>query len=163
GGEERHRAPAGDGQGRAQGQGSRGSAGSSRHDRTGSAGAAEVARTAVCSAQCFTGGARMHWIVAGLIAGVGAFFADYVTWGAGFERPLRRPLARPPVPVLTPCRPIAERWLAGVSSPPAQRRMRMGPMFSSPALEDGSGSSHSCSSFGRSAALITGDEGDAGL
>jgi hypothetical protein len=26
----------------------------------------------------------MHWIVAGLIAGVGAFFADYVMWGKVF-------------------------------------------------------------------------------
>src|SRR5205823_15080453 len=29
----------------------------------------------------------MHWIVAGLIAGVGAFFADYVTWGKVFTGP----------------------------------------------------------------------------
>ena len=29
----------------------------------------------------------MHWIVAGLIAGVGAFFADYVTWGKIFTGP----------------------------------------------------------------------------
>lgn len=29
----------------------------------------------------------MHWIVAGLIAGVGAFFADYVMWGKVFTGP----------------------------------------------------------------------------
>jgi hypothetical protein len=29
----------------------------------------------------------MHWIVAGLIAGVGAFFADYVMWGKVFSGP----------------------------------------------------------------------------
>ncbi len=29
----------------------------------------------------------MHWIVAGLIAGVGAFFADYVMWGKVFAGP----------------------------------------------------------------------------
>ena len=28
----------------------------------------------------------MHWIVAGLIAGVGAFFADYVMWGKVFTK-----------------------------------------------------------------------------
>src|SRR2546422_10891378 len=29
----------------------------------------------------------MNWIVAGLIAGVGAFFADYVMWGKVFTAP----------------------------------------------------------------------------
>src|SRR5256885_3189671 len=29
----------------------------------------------------------MNWIVAGLIAGVGAFFADYVMWGKVFTGP----------------------------------------------------------------------------
>jgi hypothetical protein len=29
----------------------------------------------------------MHWIVAGLIAGVGAFFADWVMWGKVFTGP----------------------------------------------------------------------------
>src|SRR2546423_13473326 len=28
----------------------------------------------------------MHWIVAGLIAGVGAFFADFVMWGKVFTK-----------------------------------------------------------------------------
>src|SRR2546430_15034554 len=54
-------------------------------------------------------------------------------------------------------------WLAGTSSAPAQRRIRIGPTYSSLALDDGSGSSHSFSSFGGSAALITGDDGEAGL
>jgi len=63
----------------------------------------------------------------------------------------------------TPCWLIAALWLAGISSAHAQRRMRIGPTSSSLALDDGSGSSHSFSSFGGSAALITGDDGEAGL
>src|SRR5881396_2706422 len=35
----------------------------------------------------FVGGAPMNWIVAGLIAGVGAFFADNVMWGKVFTGP----------------------------------------------------------------------------
>jgi hypothetical protein len=45
----------------------------------------------------------------------------------------------------------------------AQRRIRIGPTFSSLSLEDLSGSSHSFSSFGGSAALITGDDGESGI
>src|SRR5439155_1070024 len=41
--------------------------------------------------------------------------------------------------------------------------VRIGPTYSSVSLEDGSGSSHSFSSFGGSVALITGDEGETGL
>src|SRR2546429_7774859 len=63
----------------------------------------------------------------------------------------------------TPCWLIAALWLAGISSAHAQRRIRIGPTYSSLALDDGSGSSHSFSSFGGSAALITGDDGEAGL
>ena len=57
----------------------------------------------------------------------------------------------------------AALWLAGVSSADAQRRVRIGPTYSSLSLEDGSGSSHGFSSFGGSVALITGDEGETGL
>src|SRR5437764_8363665 len=63
----------------------------------------------------------------------------------------------------TPCWLIAALWLAGISSAHAQRRTRSGPTSASLALDDGSGSSHSFSSFGGSAALITGDDGEAGL
>src|SRR5882762_5348172 len=44
-----------------------------------------------------------------------------------------------------------------------QRRLRVGPTYSSITLEDVSGNAHSFSSFGGSAALITGDEGETGL
>src|SRR5205807_8024666 len=41
----------------------------------------------------------MHWIVAGLIAGVGAFFADYVMWGKVFTGPEMRAFGTmPPTP-----------------------------------------------------------------
>ncbi len=41
----------------------------------------------------------MHWIVAGLIAGVGAFFADYVMWGKVFTGPAMRAFGTmPPTP-----------------------------------------------------------------
>jgi hypothetical protein len=41
----------------------------------------------------------MHWIVAGLIAGVGAFFADYVMWGKVFTGPEMRGFGTmPPTP-----------------------------------------------------------------
>ena len=55
--------------------------------------------------------------------------------------------------------------LALLSAPSAhaQRRVRIGPTYSSISLEDGSGSSHSFWSFGGSVALITGDEGETGL
>ena len=57
----------------------------------------------------------------------------------------------------------AALWLAGVSSVHAQRRSRLGPVYSSLGLEDLSGSSHSFSSFGGSAALITGDDAESGI
>jgi len=41
----------------------------------------------------------MHWIVAGLIAGVGAFFADYVMWGKVFTGPAMEAFGTfPPTP-----------------------------------------------------------------
>jgi hypothetical protein len=49
------------------------------------------------------------------------------------------------------------------TSSAAQRRIRIGPTYSSLGLEDLSGSSHSFSSFGGSAALITGDDGETGM
>ncbi len=51
----------------------------------------------------------------------------------------------------------------GASSAHAQRRVRIGPTYSSIGLEDGSGSSHTFSSFGGSVALITSDEGETGF
>ncbi len=53
--------------------------------------------------------------------------------------------------------------LIGAGSAYAQRRIRIGPTYSSLSLEDLSGSSHSFSSFGGSAALITGDDGESGI
>jgi hypothetical protein len=53
--------------------------------------------------------------------------------------------------------------LIGAGSASAQRRIRIGPTYSSLSLEDLSGSSHSFSSFGGSAALITGDDGESGI
>src|SRR2546430_16381775 len=41
----------------------------------------------------------MNWIVAGLIAGVGAFFADFVMWGKVFTGPEMRTFSTmPPTP-----------------------------------------------------------------
>ncbi len=41
----------------------------------------------------------MSWIVAGLVAGVGAFFADYVMWGKVFTGPEMRAFGTmPPTP-----------------------------------------------------------------
>src|SRR2546426_3370296 len=57
----------------------------------------------------------------------------------------------------------AALWLVGISSAHAQRRIRVGPTYSLLSLADLSGSSHSFSSFGGSAALITGDDGESGL
>ena len=57
----------------------------------------------------------------------------------------------------------AALWLAGVSSAHAQRRIRIGPTYSSLSLEDQSGSSYSFPSYGGSVALITGDESETGL
>ena len=63
----------------------------------------------------------------------------------------------------TTCLVAAALTLFGASFAHAQRRVRIGPTYSSVSLEDGSGSSHSFSSFGGSVALITGDEGETGL
>jgi len=63
----------------------------------------------------------------------------------------------------TTCLVAAALTLFDLSSAHAQRRVRIGPTYSSVSLEDGSGSSHSFSSFGGSVALITGDEGETGL
>jgi len=57
----------------------------------------------------------------------------------------------------------AALWLVGISSAHAQRRIRVGPTYSLLSLADLSGSNHSFSSFGGSAALITGDDGESGL
>src|SRR6266567_2662491 len=61
------------------------------------------------------------------------------------------------------CLVAAALALLGASFAHAQRRVRIGPTYSSVSLEDRSGSSHSFSSFGGSVALITGDEGETGL
>jgi hypothetical protein len=63
----------------------------------------------------------------------------------------------------TPIVVAAALALVGVSSAPAQRRARLGPTVSSISLQDLSGNNHSFSSFGGSAALITGDDGETGL
>src|SRR2546429_5612559 len=80
GGEERHGATTRDGEGPAQGQGPRSRARCAGDDGVGRAWGAEITED-------FVGGAPMNWIVAGLIAGVGAFFADYVMWGKVFTGP----------------------------------------------------------------------------
>jgi hypothetical protein len=46
---------------------------------------------------------------------------------------------------------------------PAQRRVRIGPTFSSIAIEDAAGASHSFGSYGGSVGLITGDDGETAL
>jgi len=58
---------------------------------------------------------------------------------------------------------VAGLSLIGAASAHAQRRMRVGLTYSSLSLEDLSGSSHSFSSFGGSAVLLTGDDGETGL
>src|SRR5881296_1261593 len=58
---------------------------------------------------------------------------------------------------------IAMLFLAGSASLSAQRRFRVGPTVTSIALEDLSGRSHGFTSFGASAALITGDDAETGL
>ncbi len=63
----------------------------------------------------------------------------------------------------TTCLAAAALALFGVASAHAQRRVRIGPTYSSLGLEDRSGSSHTFSSFGGSVAVITGDEGETGL
>lgn len=59
--------------------------------------------------------------------------------------------------------PVAALSLGVVVSLGAQRPFRIGPAVSSISLEDVSGTAHSFTSFGGSAALITGDEGETGL
>src|SRR5213594_1965160 len=63
----------------------------------------------------------------------------------------------------TPCLLAAALWLAGIASAQAQRRIRIGPTYSSLSLEDQSGSSYSFPSYGGSVALLTGDESETGL
>src|SRR6266566_569397 len=63
----------------------------------------------------------------------------------------------------TICLVAAALTVLGASSAHAQRRVRIGPTYSSIRLEDGSGTSHNFSSFGGSVALITGDEGETGF
>src|SRR6266702_4763360 len=63
----------------------------------------------------------------------------------------------------TICLVAAALTVLGASSAHAQRRVRIGPTYSSIRLEDGSGTSHNFSSFGGSVALITGDESETGL
>src|SRR2546430_4433486 len=63
----------------------------------------------------------------------------------------------------TTCLFAAALWLAGIASPQGQRRIRIGPTYSSLSLEDQSGSSYSFPSYGGSVALITGDESETGL
>ncbi len=63
----------------------------------------------------------------------------------------------------TTCLFAAALWLAGIASAQAQRRIRIGPTYSSVSLEDQSGSSYSFPSYGGSVALITGDESETGL
>jgi hypothetical protein len=53
--------------------------------------------------------------------------------------------------------------VVGVSSAHGQRRFRIGPTYSSLALDDLSGSSHTFPSYGGSVALITGDESETGV
>ncbi len=53
--------------------------------------------------------------------------------------------------------------LAAAASLGAQRRGRIGPTISSISIDDGSGSSHSYSSYGASLALLTGDDGEIGI
>jgi len=53
--------------------------------------------------------------------------------------------------------------LVAVAPSFAQRQVRVGPTYSSISLEDLSGKTHGFSSFGGTAALITGDEGETGL
>src|SRR5213080_2196064 len=53
--------------------------------------------------------------------------------------------------------------LVAVAPSFAQRQVRVGPAYSSISLEDLSGKTHGFSSFGGTAALITGDEGETGL
>ena len=53
--------------------------------------------------------------------------------------------------------------LAVAGSAAAQRRARIGPTVSTISIEDGSGSSHSFTSFGGSFAFLSGDDGEIGV
>jgi hypothetical protein len=53
--------------------------------------------------------------------------------------------------------------LAAAGSSAAQRRARIGPTVSTISIEDGSGGSHSFTSFGGSVALLSGDDGEIGV
>src|SRR5205823_2985286 len=75
---------------------------------------------------------------------------------------------RPPVAGTRSCMhkailSVAALWLVAAAPVHGQRRLRVGPTYSSITLEDLSGNAHSFSSFGGSAALITGDEGETGV
>src|SRR5256885_15156878 len=61
------------------------------------------------------------------------------------------------------CWLIAALWLAGLSSAHAQRRLRIGPTYSSLGLDDASGSSHGFSGFGGTLSFLTRDDGEAGV
>src|SRR5436190_17430305 len=61
------------------------------------------------------------------------------------------------------CLVAAALTLFALSSAHAQRRVRIGPTYSSLSLEDRSGSSHSFPSYGGSVAFITGEESETGL
>jgi hypothetical protein len=56
---------------------------------------------------------------------------------------------------------LAALTLAGTAS--AQRRVRIGPTVSTIGIEDGSGTSHSYTSFGGSVAFLSGDDGEIGI
>jgi hypothetical protein len=58
---------------------------------------------------------------------------------------------------------VVALWLVAAAPLQGQRRLRVGPIYSSITLEDLSGNAHRFSSFGGSAALITGDEGETGV
>jgi hypothetical protein len=58
---------------------------------------------------------------------------------------------------------VAALSLVAAAPVHGQRRLRIGPTYSSLSLQDLSGKSHAFSSFGGSAALITGDDAETGL
>jgi len=58
---------------------------------------------------------------------------------------------------------VSTLLLVGAASAPAQRRIRLGPTYSTVTLEDLSGAGHSFPSYGGSLALITGDESETGV
>ena len=58
---------------------------------------------------------------------------------------------------------LAVLALAPLGNAAAQRRARIGPTVSTISLEDGSGTSHSYTSFGGSVAFLSGDDGEIGV